>query len=78
MAIKSYLVFPLKGMEDKLFSTLSTIENSDVIPSNNKEVFVLVTDTAEDTEDEHLISQLQSQEYIHHISLISGFSTDKI
>jgi nitrate reductase NapAB chaperone NapD len=78
MPIKSYLVFPHAGRSPELLQSLSSFDNCNVIPSDNNEVFVLVTDTASDKEDEQLLNDIQSNEYLHHVSFISGFTTEQL
>ena len=75
MPVKSYLVFPNTGRESQLLKSLSLQNNCVVFPADNNEVFVLVTDTSSDQEDEALVRKLQSEKDLHHINLISGFTT---
>lgn len=76
MPIKSYLLFPHKGKSTLLQKSLSTREDCEVYPADNKNVLVLVTDTPSEQEDEALFLMLQAEEGLHHINLISGFTTE--
>ena len=76
MPIKSYLLFPHIGKSSMLQKSLSTRKGCDVYPADNKDVLVLVTDTSSEQEDEALFLALQLEEGLHHINLISGFTTE--
>lgn len=76
MPIKSYLVFPQPGKEPELFKSLQLIKNCDLIPADNYHVFVLVTDTEGDADDEALLLNLNSDKNLHHINFISGFTNE--
>lgn len=78
MPIKSYLVFPQAGRGSQLLETLSYMDSCSVIPAENKEVLVLVTDTQSDSEDELLLHKLQSQKDLHHLTFVSGFTTSPV
>ena len=74
MPIKSYVAFPLKGEKNQLIKVLENTEHCEVVPSTNKDVLVLVTDTENDKQEEALQQVLDSIEEIEHLNLVSGFS----
>ena len=74
MPIKSYIAFPRKGEKNRLIQALENTENCEVVPSTNKDVLVLVTDTKNDQQEEVLQQALDSIEEIEHLNLVSGFS----
>lgn len=76
MPIKSYVAFPRKGEKDLLIKVLENTEHCEVVPSTNKDVLVLVTDTSNDIEEETLQQILENIEEIEHLNLVSGFSED--
>lgn len=75
MPIKSYLIFPQPGKEDLLLDSLRCFPQCEVIPSDDVQVFVLITDTSNATEEDSLERMLQQDTKIHHINLVSGFTT---
>jgi len=75
MPVKSYLVFPEKGEMESLTEKLGHYHNCEVLPADNRDVIVLVTDSASETEDEQFLETLKRDSAIQHISLIAGFST---
>lgn len=76
MPIKSFLIFPVRAKEYHLFKSLSLYANCEVIPSDRKEVFVLVSDTQSEQEDEELLQKIGSEKDLHHLQFISGFITE--
>lgn len=74
MPIKSYVAFPRKGEKNQLIQVLENTEHCEVVPSTNKDVLVLVTDTQDDKQEEALQQVLDKIEEIEHLNLVSGFS----
>ncbi|MCK5441959.1 MAG: hypothetical protein KAJ23_08720 [Maribacter sp.] len=75
MPVKSYLAHPHEGKKSELLSALSEIECCEVIPAENKDVIVLVTDTANEIEENILKEKLEAIESIKLFSMVSGFDT---
>lgn len=76
MPIKSYLAHPHNGKFDELLNDLSGINGCDIIPSTNRELAVLVTDTPSEFEDSKLLSQINELESLKMLSMVSGFEAD--
>ncbi|MBX2947470.1 MAG: hypothetical protein KF725_16700 [Cyclobacteriaceae bacterium] len=75
MPVKSYLVFPIAGAVAQVIEKLQSFNHCEVLPADNREVIVLVTDSDSEKEDEQFLEALKGDTSIQHISLISGFST---
>lgn len=60
MPICGYLVYPVAGKSDELVRTLGAIPECDVQKSENRDVMLLVTDTADETHEERLQNRLKS------------------
>ncbi len=74
MAIFSYIVTPIPGEKDALASNLSNLQYCQIIPSNNQEVIILVTE-APDQESEALLKEkLKGIKSIESLSLTYGHS----
>jgi len=73
MPIKSYLAFPKKGQKETLKESLSMIETCEVLPANNKELLIVVSDTADKEEENLLLEKLNQIESLHHLNLVAGF-----
>ncbi|WP_299215220.1 hypothetical protein [uncultured Aquimarina sp.] len=75
MPIKSYLAHPHIGKKNELAETLSKIDQCEVMPAENKNVIVLVTETDTDQEDEQLKEKLETIPSLKLLALVSGFNT---
>ncbi len=63
MPVFSYLAYPVEGAKDALRRDLEALAYCEVVPSDNREVLVLVTDTPdEETEEDlkHNLSQINT------------------
>ena len=76
MPIKSYLAVPVTGKRNELISELKKINEVELEASSNKDVIVVLTDTATNMEDKQLVAQLNELESLQLITLVSAFSTE--
>ena len=77
MPIKSYLAHPHEGKYKELLSELSNIAECDIIPSKNKEIAIVITDTKDDFEDRNLQIVINSIKSLKMLSMVSGFETNQ-
>ena len=77
MPIKSYLVHPQEGKKIQLAQVLSEIEQCEVLPAENKDVLILVTETDSKQEEAVLKERLDNINDIKLMALVSGFDTPK-
>lgn len=77
MPIISYLAHPYEGKKDKLIQELSCIEGCEVIPAQNEELLIIVTDTSNNQEEEILKSRLDAISSLKLLIMVSGFETPK-
>ena len=77
MPIKSYLAHPHDGKYKDLLSELSKIAECDVIPSENKEIAIVITDTQDDYEDQNLQILINSIKSLKMLSMVSGFEANQ-
>lgn len=75
MPIKSYLAHPVQNKMEDLLNKLSQIEACEVIPSKNQNLLIVVTETRDDEEEQHLQNMLEAIEEIKLLSLVSGFNS---
>lgn len=73
MPIFSYLAIPEENALDLLCTELSTIEYCQVIPAENQEVLILVTDTPDDTIEKNLQKTLKNLQSLQSLSLTFGY-----
>jgi len=73
MPIKSYLVFPHDGEKKELMEALID-QPCEVVPANNRNVVVLVSDTKDQAEEEQFLQNLYNIKSLDHFTLVSGFN----
>ncbi len=76
MPILSYLALPLEGSMDQLCSDLSAIDYCEIIPSDNSEVVVLVTDTPDEETETKLQKTLESLPSLQSLSMTFGHNAE--
>ena len=76
MPIKSYLARPHDGKLGELVDELSDLNGCEIIPSTNRDLAVLVTDTLNEFEDSKLLDQINGLGSLKMLSMVSGFDTD--
>lgn len=73
MPIKSYLLHFEEGKREILLMDLQKLEGCEIIPAENHDVVVVVTDTDSEESDIILFDKLQEIQGLKHLSLVSGF-----
>lgn len=76
MPILSYLVLPQDGAMDQLCADLSTMEYCEIIPAENQEVVVLVTDTPDEKVEQTLQKTLKNIPSLHSLSMTYGHNAE--
>ncbi len=77
MPIVSYIVHPQQGKKKNLIHVLSSLKNCEVIPAENENILILVTDTKDKEEEKELLEKLDSLEDLKLKSMVSGFNSPK-
>ena len=77
MPIKSYLAHPHLGKKMEVMQTLSSIQFCEVIPAENKDLLILITDTNSNEEEDDLKMLLEAVDDIKLLAMVSGFNTSK-
>jgi nitrate reductase NapAB chaperone NapD len=76
MPILSYLVLPQAGAMEQLCADLSAMEGCEIIPSDNEEVIVLVTDTPDEKTEKTLQQTLKNLPSLQSMSMTFGHSAE--
>ena len=74
MPIFSYLALPKEGARDLLCTELSNLEYCQVIPADNKDVVVLITDAPDENIERNLQKKLKGLRSLQSLSLAFGLS----
>jgi len=73
MPIFSYLAIPKNGNKSELCSELSALSYCEILPADNQDVVVLVTDTPDETAEETLQQTLKNVQSLQSLSLAFGY-----
>lgn len=77
MPIKSYLAHPHDGRKDELIKAISEIDQCEVVPAQNKDILVVITETEDKREEEILKEKLDTISSLKLLAMVSGFNTPK-
>ena len=77
MPIKSYLAHPHNGKKDELIKALSNLSQCDVVPAENKDILVVITETENKAEEKELKEKLETIPSLKLLAMVSGFNTPK-
>lgn len=77
MPVKSYLAHPHIGKKSHLIKALSHLKHCEVIPAENKNVVILITDTEDEIQENILREKIDAIESIKLLAMVSGFDTPK-
>ena len=77
MPIKSYLAHPHEGKKNELIEAISALKQCEVIPAENHDVLVIVTETEDREEEDQLKENLETIPSLKMLAMVSGFHTPK-
>ncbi|MCB9426507.1 MAG: hypothetical protein H6584_05705 [Flavobacteriales bacterium] len=77
MPIKSYLAYPFDSKKEALKQEILALQNCEVIPAENKDVLIVVTDTENTTQEDQLKAKLETLDNLKLLTMVSGFNTNK-
>ena len=73
MPVFSYLAIPRNGAKETLCADLAGLRFCRVLPADNHEVVVLVTDTPDETTEKALQESLMKLQSLQSLSLAFGY-----
>lgn len=76
MPVMSYLAYPSRGQVDTLVRELGDLTETQLLPSEGREVFILLTDTADEQAELRLQERLRALESLEALVLVSAFSDE--
>jgi len=72
MPIFSYLAYPAEGQMERLVAELGALEFCEVMPAENEEILILVTDTPDDKTEHQLQKTLKQLQSLQSLSMAFG------
>ena len=73
MPIKSYLAYPAQGKRTELERALNKMPGCDVINAQNRDLLILVTETADKKSEEALETRLEALPELQWLALVAGY-----
>ncbi|HZJ20672.1 MAG TPA: hypothetical protein VFD35_10020 [Pricia sp.] len=77
MPIKSYLAYPHKGKKKYLQQAFLGLEGCEVLPADNEDLLILVTETDSREAEDCLKKKLEAIPSLKLLAMVSGFDTPK-
>jgi nitrate reductase NapAB chaperone NapD len=74
MPIFSYLAIPINGAKETLCADLAALDHCRIIPAENQDVIVLITDTPDETTEETLQESLKNLQSLQSLNLAFGYN----
>lgn len=76
MPVFSYLAIPTEGEKETLCAALEATDYCEVIPAENQDVIVLITDTPDKETDIRLQAQLKQLSCLQSLSMTYGHADE--
>jgi nitrate reductase NapAB chaperone NapD len=76
MPIFSYLAYPVKGAKEVLFNDLKALDHCEVMPAENEEILILVTDTPDEESEEELQKRLNTLKSLQSLGMTFGHADE--
>lgn len=73
MPIFSYLAIPQRGAKEALHRELSNLEHCRIVPADNRDIIVLVTDTPDEQAEKRLQQTLKDLRSLQSLSMTFGY-----
>ena len=73
MPIKSYLAYPNKGQKDALIEALSHFSECEIVPAENQDLVVVVSDTISNEQEQQVEERLKQLKALAHLGLVSVY-----
>jgi hypothetical protein len=74
---KSYLVSPHPGSSLQSLQDIELITGCTLIPSDNQDLAILVTESLDEASDEKLYKQVKNHPAVSNLALVSVFTDDE-
>lgn len=76
MPVFSYIAYPEKGAKEQLLKDLAAMNHCEVIPSENNDVVILVTDTPDETQEKSLQKNLKNLMSLQSLGMTFGHTDE--
>ncbi len=76
MPVFSYLAYPAEGAKEELIKNLEALDHCEVLPAENEDVLILVTDTPDEEKEKELQKKLNGLKSLESLSMTFGHADD--
>jgi nitrate reductase NapAB chaperone NapD len=76
MPVFSYIAYPEQGAKEQLLKDLTAMNHCDVIPSENNDVLILVTDTPDETQEKILQHKIKNLKSLQSLGMTYGHTDE--
>ena len=76
MPVFSYLAYPVRGAKEELLNDLAALDHCEVMPAENEEVLILVTDTPDEEKEKALQKNLRQLKALQSLSMTFGHTDE--
>lgn len=76
MPVFSYLAYPKQGAKQALFKDLTALEHCEVMPAENQNILILVTDTPDEKSEKQLQQKLKELKTLESLGMTFGHTDE--
>jgi nitrate reductase NapAB chaperone NapD len=72
MPVFSYLAYPVKGAKEELLNELAALDYCEVMPAENEEILILVTDAPNEEQEKELQKKIKQLKSLQSLGMTFG------
>lgn len=72
MPVFSYLAYPVKGAKEELLKDLAALDHCEVMPAENEEILILVTDAPNEEQEKELQKKIKQLKSLQSLGMTFG------
>ena len=72
MPVFSYLAYPVKGAKEELLKDLAALDHCEVMPAENAEILILVTDAPNEEQEKELQKKIKQLKSLQSLGMTFG------
>ncbi|AZQ63849.1 hypothetical protein EI427_16925 [Flammeovirga pectinis] len=73
LLIKSFIAYAAVGQKSDMIKALNNIKNCEVVPSENKDIVVVLLESASKEIEKEQILNIQNIPSVNQLSMVSGY-----
>ena len=76
MPVFSYIAYPAQGAKEELLIDLRALDHCEVMPAENEEILILLTDTPDDEKEKELQKRLRALNSLESLGMTFGHTDE--